>query len=185
MHNEYMGARPHTKKSLPPVLWNFARRSGTKGVSFHPTIPTLPLRILAYLLPLVLLLGCQKFTVEKLPDSRIHFGNAGGYTGEIREYILLLDNGRILFNNRTSGELEKIGKLKKEELMVFRTEIDKINFKATPNKPANMNTMMTRYSGGLAQPLQWSGPQSAPSKEAGDCFQALMAKVRALREEMQ
>ena len=147
------------------------------------TLPTTNhLRLLAYLLPLFLFLGCQKYTVEKLPDNRLHFGNAGGFTGEIREYILLLDNGRILFNNRTTGELEKIGKLKKEELVVFQAEIDKINFQATPNKPANMNTMMTRYSGGLAQPLNWSGPSNAPSKDAGACFQALMAQVRAMRE---
>jgi hypothetical protein len=128
-------------------------------------------------------LGCQKYAMDKLPDNRVHFGNSGGFTGEIREYILILDNGQILFNNQVTEELEKIGKLKKEELGVFLTEIDKINFQATPNKPANMNTMMTRYAGGLAQPLLWSGPKNAPSKEAGACFQALMAKVRAFRAE--
>jgi len=41
---------------------------------------------------------------------------------------------------------------------------------------------MTRYSGGIAEPLHWSGPKNAPSKEAGDCFQMLMARVRAMRE---
>lgn len=148
----------------------------------QPTNQTNQLRLLSYLLPALLFLGCQKYTIDTLPDNRLHFGNAGGYTGEIREYILLLNNGRVLFNNSITGELEKIGKLKKEELAVFLAEIDKIDFKAAANKPANRNTVLTRYSDGMAQPLQWSGPKNAPSKEAGACFQALMAKVRALRE---
>ncbi|TXF88616.1 hypothetical protein FUA23_14210 [Neolewinella aurantiaca] len=141
------------------------------------------MRLFIYILPLLLFTCCQKYTVNKLPDNRLHFGNAGGYTGEIREYIFLLDNGQVLFKNRDTGELEKIGKLKKEERMVFIAELDRINFKASSRKAANMNTMMTRYTEGAAEKLQWSGPRSAPSPEAGAFFQTLMAKVRALREE--
>jgi hypothetical protein len=129
-----------------------------------------------------LLTGCQKYTVDKLPEERLHFGNAGGITGEIREYILLMNNGRILFDNQTTGELEKIGKMKKEGLRTLKAELATVDFAAAQTKPANMNTMLALHTGGKTQQLQWSGPKNAPSEAAGHCFQELMGTVRAMRE---
>ena len=140
------------------------------------------MRLLTILVPLLVLTNCQKYTVDKLPEERLHFGNAGGITGEIREYILLLDNGHILFDNQTSGELEKIGKMKKEGLMALKKELASIDFSSSQNKPANMNTLLSLHSDGKTQSLQWSGPKNAPSEAAGHCFQQLMATVRALRQ---
>jgi hypothetical protein len=93
-----------------------------------------------------------------------------------------MDNGRILFDNQTTGELEKIGKMKKEGLLALKAELAKIDFAMAGNKPANMNTLLALHSGGQTQSLQWSGPKNAPSEAAGQCFQQLMATVRALRE---
>lgn len=132
-----------------------------------------------------LFFGCNKYTIEKLPEERLHFGNAGGFTGEIREYILLLDNGRILFNNRETGQLEKIGKLKKEGLAATRTELAAIDFSTAQNKPGNMNTLLEYHVNGGVKSMQWSGPKNAPDQAAGACFQQLMASVRALREAQQ
>lgn len=151
-------------------------------LSYDLIITIFTLRLLTFLVPLLLLTSCQKYTVDKLPEERLHFGNSGGFTGEIREYILLMDNGRILFDNQTTGELEKIGKMKKEGLLALKAELAKIDFAMAGNKPANMNTLLALHSGGQTQSLQWSGPKNAPSEAAGQCFQQLMATVRALRE---
>ncbi|WP_157472157.1 hypothetical protein [Neolewinella persica] len=140
------------------------------------------MRLLTYLVPLLLLTSCQKYTIDKLPEERLHFGNAGGITGEIREYILLMKNGRILFDNQATGELETIGKMKKEGLAALKAELASVDFAGPKNKPGNMNTLLTLHSGGNIQRLQWSGPKNAPSEAAGHCFQELMGTVRAMRE---
>ncbi len=38
--------------------------------------------------------SCQKYTVDKLPATQIHFGEGGGITGAITEYCLL-KNGQL------------------------------------------------------------------------------------------
>lgn len=140
------------------------------------------MRLLTFLAPLLLFLSCQKYTIDTLPEERLHFGNSGGFTGEIREYILLLGSGHILFNNQETGELEKIGKLKKEALSATKAELASIDFAGGQNKPGNMNTMLAYHVGDTVKTLHWSGPKNAPDEAAGECFQHLMASVRALRE---
>ena len=139
------------------------------------------MRLLTFLGALLLLLGCQKYTVDTLPDNRLHFGNSGGFTGEIREYVLLLDSGRVLFDNKLEGKVEKIGTLKKEKFEAVKAEISKIDFSRPAPRPANMNTAVTLYRRGEARQLQWSGT-NAPDEAAGRCFENLMAAVRVMRE---
>lgn len=138
------------------------------------------MRILALLALLLLLLGCQKYTIDTLPDNRLHFGNSGGFTGEIREYVLLLDNGKILFDNQLDGKMEKIGKVSKEKLAAVSAEVAEINFKVPAPRPANRNTAVTLYRNGEARQLQWAG-KAAPDAAAGRCFTELMAEVRRMR----
>lgn len=133
------------------------------------------------ILSLLALLGCQKYTVDTLPDNRLHFGNSGGVTGEIREYVLLLDSGKILFDNRLEEKVEKIGKLSKEKLAAVRSEVDNINFQSPSPRPANRNTEVTLYRAGISQQMQWSG-RNAPDEAAARCFDELMAEVRNMRE---
>lgn len=139
------------------------------------------LRLLPYLLLLILCTSCQKYALDNLPAERLHFGNSGGFTGETREYILLLNNGKILFNNQVTNELEKIGKMPKDELIALKAELATIDFDQAANKPGNMNTLLAYHKDGLRKELQWTGPKSAPSNAAGHCFSVLMARVRALR----
>lgn len=133
-----------------------------------------------YLFLLLSFFSCNRYSIDSLPDNRLHFGNSGGVTGEIREYILLLDNGRILFDNRLTEEVEKIGKLSKTKLAEVRAEVDRISFRTPSPRPANRNTEVTLYRDGTSRQMQWSGNQ-APDPAAGRCFEELMAEVRAMR----
>lgn len=132
------------------------------------------------LLLLLLLVSCKTYTVDTLPDNRFHFGNSGGVTGEIREYVLLLDSGQVLFDNRLAGEIEKIGRLSKEKLEAVRLEVDQIGFRTPAPRPANRNTEVTLYRNGKARQMQWSGANS-PDPAAARCFEELMAEVRRMR----
>lgn len=138
------------------------------------------MRHLSYLILLLSLLGCQKYTSDTLPDNRLHFGSSGGFSGEIREYVLLLDSGRILFDNQLTGEVEKIGKLSKEKFAAVQQEVAAINFSGPAPRPANRNIAVTLYRDGTAHQLQWAG-SNAPDAAAGRCFTELMAEVRRMR----
>ncbi len=68
------------------------------------------------ILSLSLTFGCRKNTIpmDKIPESRIIFGNGGGFTGEVKEYHLLND-GRIVnkgLKDTIYNVLSRIGKSK-------------------------------------------------------------------------
>ncbi|MEM9837252.1 MAG: hypothetical protein AAF828_12155 [Bacteroidota bacterium] len=138
------------------------------------------MKYLLFLLILLTGLGCQQYTLEKLPENRLHFGNTGGVTGELREYILLLDSGRLLFHDPLTDEVERVGKLKKEQLANVTQELEKVSF-AQRGPAANRNTVLIYYHDGQKEEVQWNGPQSAPSPATQACFEDLMTMVREIR----
>jgi hypothetical protein len=90
-----------------------------------------------HLLILVILLttSCQTYTLEKMPSDRLHFGNKGGITGELREYILLLDSGQLLFHDPLTDTYEKIGRIKKDRLASVAADVKALPFGAKPGRP--------------------------------------------------
>ncbi|MEL7159589.1 MAG: hypothetical protein AAFN92_02430 [Bacteroidota bacterium] len=129
----------------------------------------------------LLALGCQKYTVDNLPAEHLRFGTKGGVTGGGREYVLLLDSGRLLFDGEYSDELEKVGKLTKAELTAVRADLTKIDFSAK-SLPNNYTTSLVYHHDGAEERLAWRRPGDAPSPVADECYDHLMAAVRRLRK---
>ncbi|MEL6273723.1 MAG: hypothetical protein AAFQ37_02605 [Bacteroidota bacterium] len=137
---------------------------------------------LSFLFLVLLVVGCQKYTADSLPPDRLHFGSKGGFTGEMREYILLLDKGRVLFHDPLTDRFEKVGKLDKDFLAKIQGELTALPFGAGAGRPGNINTQLVYHLRGEKQELQWSSPSGAPTPETQQCFEDLMAAVRVMRK---
>jgi len=141
------------------------------------------LRAIFYLLLAALLApGCKQYTPDNLPANHVRFGSKGGITGGGREYVLLLDNGRLLFDDEYTGKLEKVGKLTKAELAAVGAELAEMDFPKNDAAPGNYNTSMTYHHDGTTEKISWKQPGGAPTDELKTCYNSLMTAVRRLRK---
>jgi len=141
------------------------------------------LRAIFYLLLAALLAaGCKQYTPDNLPADHVRFGSKGGITGGGRQYVLLLNNGRLLFDDEYSGKLEKVGKLTKAELAEVGAELAGITFPKNDASPGNYNTSLTYHHDGLTEKISWKQPGGAPTSELKNCYTSLMTAVRRLRK---
>lgn len=126
--------------------------------------------------------GCKQYTLENLPAERLRFGTKGGITGGAREYVLLLDNGQLLFDDEYTGKLEKVGKLNKAELLAVKADLANLSFAKDGHVPGNYNTSLQYHHEGRVDRLSWSRPGGSPSPAVKLCYDTLLAAVRRLRK---
>lgn len=126
--------------------------------------------------------GCKQYTPENLPEDRIHFGSKGGITGGAREYVLLLDKGKLLFSDEYSEKMEVVGKFTREELAAVKADLATMAFSKELSTPANYNTLMAYHHDGRVDHMRWSQPAGPATKEAKTCYNDLMKAVRRLRK---
>jgi hypothetical protein len=105
-------------------------------------------------------------------------------TGGVREYVLLLDNGKLLFRDEYSDspKLEKVGRFTKEELAAVKADLASMSFPKNKSGPGNYNTTMAYHHDGLADRLSWSQPGGPPTPELKACYNNLMKAVRRVRK---
>ncbi len=102
-------------------------------------------------------------------------------SGQVREYILLLDNGQLLFKDPLTNELEKIGRWNRTDLEEVKSRLRSLPFDEPPT-PSNFNTIVAYHTNGQLQALQWSSPKEAVDERVQSFFEHLMAEVRHLRK---
>ncbi len=140
------------------------------------------MRYTSFLILLLCLLSCgPKYTLSDLPTERLHFGSKGGYTGELREYILLLNNGRLLFKDPLTDQMIKVARLDRKAIAHIQQQLDALPFDNSDTQPGNMNTVMAWHGAEEIKRLQWSSPNGAPSPQTQAFYEELMQTVRALR----
>lgn len=130
----------------------------------------------------LLVSGCQQYTPDNLPEERLRFGSKGGILGGGREYVLLLKNGKLLFDDEYTGKLEKVGQLNKAELAAVRANLASMNFPKSDTTPGNYNTSLTYHHDGVVEKHSWKQPGGATSPGLKNCYNSLMTAVRRLRK---
>lgn len=62
----------------------------------------------------LLLASCgTTYTASNLPDKQILFGEGGGFSGSVKEYVLL-ENGQMFTRTTFAGEVTELPKVKKK-----------------------------------------------------------------------
>lgn len=85
----------------------------------------------------------ERYTAGNLPDTRITFGNGGGFVGAYTEYVLL-ENGQLFKREKTDGPLEELPKVKKGKAKkIFKGMAEAAFQEMERNAPGNIYRFMS------------------------------------------
>jgi hypothetical protein len=65
------------------------------------------------------------YTASNLPDKQILFGEGGGFTGNVKEYILL-ENGQLFTRTTFAGEATELPKVKKKTAESYFLKLEEL-----------------------------------------------------------
>jgi len=130
------------------------------------------------LLAMVTIFACNttKYTADELPDKQFYFGNGGGFTGAVNEYMLL-DNGQLFKHD--SGEYTELPKVKKKKAAeLFKTyydlKLDELQFR----RPGNMYYFLRMKDKDTEYYTSWGNPAALPDSLITVLYDDLMQLVR-------
>ncbi len=140
------------------------------------------MKILIYLslcaLILLTVLACKttKYSSDELPDRQLYFGNGGGFTGAVNEYMLL-DNGQLFKHD--SGEYTELPKTKKKKAQaLFKTyydlKLDSLQFR----RPGNMYFYLRMKDKEQEYFTSWGNPNILPDSTIAVLYDNLMGLIR-------
>jgi len=120
------------------------------------------MRFLPSLLLLFLYVACSPTRYTKpteYPDARINFGNGGGFSGMVTEYVLL-DNGQLLKKLNQVDSFEIIATIDKNQTRQIFDNYSFLNIGSIVyNQPENMYRFLRFYQQDTEYKITWSGNQ--------------------------
>ena len=122
----------------------------------------------------ILLFSCnKKLAADKMPTTRIEFGNGGGFTGAVTTYYLLED-GKIYEETADKTAYTRINKIGKDEAKNLFADCEKLNTLRT-DAPGNLYYFVT-IKKGEAIPKRWifGDPATATPQELETFYKRLV-----------
>lgn len=124
--------------------------------------------------------SCKTYTIDDLPDTHLHFGNGGGFTGMTTEYMLL-KNGQLFVREGRAGmgawqELERITKSAAKDL--YQTWAGNEQFRENINEPGNMYYFISMKRDSVEFRQSWGSGTFQPEAALKDFYQQAMEIVR-------
>lgn len=116
--------------------------------------------------------------VNTSPEIVLIFGNGGGFTGQLVEYVLD-DKGTFLMNDKLKEEVTILRTLKKSEIKKifeeFRSlQFDSINF----NHPGNSFYFIKSNKSGSTHEVVWGEADNLPPTQIIQFYDLLISKAR-------
>ncbi|MFK7978792.1 MAG: hypothetical protein AB8G86_02320 [Saprospiraceae bacterium] len=120
--------------------------------------------------------SCQKYTIDNLPDTQIHFGEGGGITGAITEYCLL-KNGQLFDKKHFTEDFKSLKKIKKRIAKKSFKKCKKMNIESINlNNPGDKYYFITYQAGKINHKVTWGRNKDEVPAE----ISALYADLKAL-----
>lgn len=120
------------------------------------------MRFLPLLLLLFLFVSCStnRYTNPTIyPDARINFGNGGGFSGMVTEYVLL-DNGQLLKKLTQVDSFEMVTTIDKNQTTQLFENYKFLNIGSLQyNQPGNMYRFLRFEHQDTKHQIIWSGNQ--------------------------
>lgn len=125
----------------------------------------------------VLLFSCnKKLAVDKMPTTRLEFGNGGGFTGAVTTYYLL-ENGRIYEEMPDKTAYKRICAVGKDEADSLFSDCEKLTTLKT-DAPGNLYYFVTMKKGETT-PRRWifGDPATATPQELETLYKRLIGFI--------
>ncbi|MCB0640031.1 MAG: hypothetical protein KDC44_00255 [Phaeodactylibacter sp.] len=117
------------------------------------------------------------YTLDELPDTRVYFGEGGGFAGTLTEY-LLLPNGQLFVKPQgTSTFVELNGLARKESKLLFK-QLDSLRLhKYDFNKPGNLYKYLRQTDAEIDHRVTWGMPDVPVRPDVQRMYKSLKAAV--------
>ncbi len=119
--------------------------------------------------------ACQKYTVNNLPETQIHFGEGGGITGAITEYCLL-KNGQLFDKKHFTQDFEAFKKKKGRTAKKLFKACKKMNIeKIALNNPGDKYYFITYQTNKINHKITWGRDMGEVPAEVMELYADLKA----------
>ena len=118
----------------------------------------------------------KKLALDKMPTTRIEFGNGGGFTGAVQTYYLL-ENGKVYEETADKKAYKRINSMAKDEATALFTDCQKLMTLRT-DAPGNIYYFVTMKKGEQI-PKRWifGDPATATPHELETFYQRLAGYI--------
>ncbi len=119
-----------------------------------------------------------KYTPENFPVNQIIFGDGGGFSGIITEY-LLLENGQIFHKTSTKEGYSEMESIKKKEAEVFFEQLNELRLhKLDINHPGNLYYFLRFTNEELDHTITWGTGDYNLRKDIMDFYKSLKSLTK-------
>jgi hypothetical protein len=129
----------------------------------------------------VLVVGChsQKYTPADLNVRQLIFGNGGGFTGKVTQYILL-ESGQLFVNNLITQETIETRKISRQSAKQLFKRARNIKWsKHNFDHPGNIYYFVRLKEDRMLQEAIWGSTQHQVPKEIQQLYDQLLIIVSA------
>jgi hypothetical protein len=111
-------------------------------------------------------------------EKAIIFGNGGGFTGQVTEYVLD-ENGTFLKNDKLKSEVTVLPALKKSEIRKIFNELETMHFDTINFKhPGNTYYFIRSSNSGTSYEVVWGEPDNLPPTQVLQFYDLLLSKIK-------
>lgn len=126
--------------------------------------------------------SCNTYKADNLPTKQLLFGNGGGVTGAVKEFILL-DNGQIFTRTSFAGTPTKLGKISKKQAKAIYASYDQKLKSIELIKPGNQYKYIQMNIDSTQNYRQvWGKPGETPPEEVLDFYEQLTGLVKGKKK---
>lgn len=121
--------------------------------------------------------SCQKYTVDKLPATQIHFGEGGGITGAVTEYCLL-KNGQLFNKKHFTEDFKLLKKIKKKIAKKAFKKCKKMKIETIDlNNPGDRYYFITYQTDNINHKIIWGRNMGKVPAEINELYANLKAII--------
>jgi hypothetical protein len=111
-------------------------------------------------------------------EKAILFGNGGGFTGQVIEYVLD-EHGTFMRNDKLTSEVTILTSLKKSEIKKLFKELDAMHFDTINFKhPGNTYYFIKSTNSTGTHEVVWGNPDNMPPAEVLQLYDLLLSKTK-------
>lgn len=119
-----------------------------------------------------------KYTPEAFPETQIIFGDGGGFSGVVTEYILL-ENGQFFKKSSLKSGHEELKSLKKKEAQKIYERLENLRLhKFDINHPGNLYYFLRITNEELDHTITWGAGDYNLREEIMDFYKTLRGLVK-------